>query len=521
MAEELHEECGIAAVFFRGNTVNSQDSFLADDAAMQPMVTMYKVLLNLQNRGQLSCGISSFDAGRDQLLKTFRRLGSVNEVFRISDKSERIKLFSKYSGSKMIGHVRYATCGRDDVNYAQPFERMHGRKWKWFSFCFNGQLANYAELKKTLMEKTDYHITRDTDTEIIMHYIARELKGNKKPNLVQVFANLSKKFDGAWNIAFMNGDGDMVVARDPYGFRPLCYGMNGNIIIAASESNALINCGIEDIRPLQPGEMLIIQGDDLSVRRFAPARRKAHCMFEYVYFSNVASNLDGRSVYMVRTNLGNELAKLEVRKLDNDSVIIAVPDTAKPAGDAFAYSFSRMPREGLLRNRYVGRTFIEGESREDKVRNKYTALREILEGKKVFLVDDSIVRGTTLKRLILYLRETGKASEVHVRVSCPPIMSPCFYGIDMSTVSELFAPRYADKLTAGKLPQEALNRMAHDIGADSLIYQSVEGLIKAIGLPRDKLCLACIDSNYITPAGRDMYKKAQQENGAEKKRTYE
>jgi len=231
-------------------------------------------------------------------------------------------------------------------------------------------------------------------------------------------------------------------------------------------------------------------------------------MFEWVYFANVSSVLDNKSVYVVRTNLGRELAKLETESIGSDHIVVPVPDTAKAAGDAFAYELGIPAIEGLIRNRFVGRTFIEGDKRADKVSNKYTVVKEILKGKKILLVDDSIVRGTTSKQIVRYLKEIGGAKEVHVRVTCPPIKSPCFYGIDMSTVHELLLPSYEKDLDPEKTDQKVLDKIAKDMGADSLIYNGVGELVKSIGLPKTDLCLGCLTGKYPTTCGMKTYCKS-------------
>ena len=514
MLDDVHEECGICAVYIKEN----------GDAANKALFSLYKLMLNLQNRGQLSAGITTYNAGRAKILDTYKDIGHVNEVFRTSKQEKSFKIFKRYAGNKGIGHVRYATSGSDDVGVAQPFERPHGKKWKWFSFGFNGNLANYSELKKNLLAKKEYHLTYDNDTEIMMHYISLELRTGKKPNLVRVFSNLSKKFDGCYNIAFINAEGEIAVVRDPYGFRPLVYGFSEDkkVFMAASESVALVNCGIKDIKPLPPGHMVHISNGTIKIKKYADAKRSSHCMFEWVYFSNVSSVLDDRSVYITRTNLGKELAKLETQKTDKDCIVVPVPDTAKAAGDAFAYELGIPSKEGIIRNRYVGRTFIEGSSRDDKVSNKYTALRDVLEGKRVFLVDDSIVRGNTTRQLVRYLKNEGLAKEVHLRITCPPIRGPCFYGIDMSTVSELLVPRYEKNPVSGDISREVCDKIAKDVGADSLIYQTVEGLVKSIGLPKDNLCTACITGSYPTLWGRKLFGEAwKNHRKGIKGRTYE
>jgi amidophosphoribosyltransferase len=257
------------------------------------------------------------------------------------------------------------------------------------------------------------------------------------------------------------------------------------------------------------------------IQRFAPSQRSAHCFFEWIYFSNVASTMDGRSVYLARKALGEELARLETVPIDRDTVVVPVPDTSKAAADAMAYKLQIPSVEGLIRNRYSGRTFIEGGgSRKRKAQTKYTPLREVLEGKRVFLVEDSIVRSTTMRVLIRRIRKLGLASEIHVRVACPPIISPCFYGIDMSTIKELFAPKF---LKEGQpLTPEIEAEMAQDLGADSLRYLPVESVARAIGLDADQLCRACITGEYPTPVGQEMAECAREDarNGATG-RTYE
>ncbi len=498
MSEAKHQ-CGIAAVYIKEN----------GDSANKALFYLYKILLNQQNRGQLSAGVTTFNLKRNQILDTHKELGTVNEVFKTSDRQSSIDIFRRYAGNRGIGHTRYATSGSEEKSLAQPFERHHGRKWKWFSFCWNGNLANYMELKSHLMDKVDYHITYNTDTEIMMHYISRELRGGIRPNLVKVFSRLAQKFDGCFNIAFMNAYGEMIVLRDPYGFRPIVYGEKDGMFLVASESNALINCGITEYKSLEPGHLIYInEHGKIEIRKYAESSKKAHCMFEWVYFANVSSVLDGKSVYITRKNLGIELAKRETEKIDKDYVVIPVPDTAKAAGDALAYELDTSSSEGLIRNRYVGRTFIEGSNREDRIQNKYTALKEIIEGKKVILVDDSIVRGTTTKQIVSYLKKVGGAKEVHLRISCPPIRGPCFYGIDMSTVSELLVPKFMKGPKKGEIPQETVDKISKELGADSLIYQSTEGLVKSIGKKPNELCMACITGEYPTKWGQKLYEKA-------------
>jgi amidophosphoribosyltransferase len=481
------------------------------------------MLLDLQNRGQLAAGFTTFNPQREKLLDTYKQIGTVIEAFRLNHQAKYDSLMREYAGRAAIGHVRYATCGASDRSYAQPFERFHGCKWKWFSFAFNGQLANFADLRDFLLSKNEYHLTRNTDTEILMHYLGHELRGEERPDLVDIFRNLSEKFDGAYNIVFMNAMGDLAVVRDPKGFRPLCYAQDGPFFAAASESVALLNLGFQEVRSLEPGEMIVIQDGELRRERFAAKQSTAHCFFEWIYFANVASTLDERSVYLARSTLGKELARqerlLEKVPLDGDTIVVPVPDTGKAAADAMAFELGVPSVEGLIRNRYIGRTFIEGQNRAERVQLKYTPLREVLAGKRVLLVEDTIVRSTTMKALLHDVRVRGGAKEVHVRVACPPILAPCFYGIDMSTVRELFAPRF---MKGGRPTAEEQDAMAAELGADSLVYLPLEAVARCIGLKTDQLCRACITGEYPTPTGERLYQLAwRNRNGSSNGRTYE
>ncbi|MBY0458227.1 MAG: amidophosphoribosyltransferase [Gemmataceae bacterium] len=525
--DELHHECGVAALYYLPRRGEGEKSQVWTGAPDQVSRLMPRMLLDLQNRGQLAAGLSTYHPERAKLVDTYKDIGTVIEAFRINEPAKYASIMEDFAGHAAIGHTRYATCGPTGRSYAQPFEYRHGRKWKWFAFAFNGQLTNFADLRRQLLENHDYHLTRDNDTEVIMHYIAHELRGDVRPDLVEVFRRLAQKFDGAYNIVFLNAMGDMVVLRDPLGIRPLVYAQDGPLFGAASESVALQNLGFraDAIASLAPGEMVLIQNGALSVHRFADSPRQAHCFFEWIYFANVASTLDDRSVYLSRARLGQELAKQE-RTLNrvpldpSETVVVPVPDTGKASADAMAFALGIPSVEGLIRNRYIGRTFIEGGNRADKVRLKFTPLREVLQGKKVLLVEDSIVRSTTLQSLLRHLREQGGAAEIHVRVACPPILAPCFYGIDMSTVKELFAPRHM----AGQVPTAAeQDAMARALGADSLFYLPVDAVARCIDLPADKLCRACITADYPTPAGEQMYQLSlrKRSDGQDDGRTYE
>jgi amidophosphoribosyltransferase len=521
--DELHHECGIAALYHLPDGPPSKLAPLAGPEQVSRL--MPRLLLDLQNRGQLAAGLASFDPRREKLLDTYKQIGTVIEAFRLNHQAKYESIMQEFAGRAAIGHVRYATCGANDKSYAQPFERHHGCKWKWFAFAYNGQLANFAELRDQLLTQNDYHLTRNIDTEVIMHCLSHELSqcGDDRPDLLEVFSNLSRKFDGAYNLVFLNAMGDMVVLRDPSGFHPLCYAQDGGLFAAASESVPLLNLGFKEVRSLEPGELIVIQDGCIRQQRFAPRRTPSHCFFEWIYFANVASTLDERSVYLARAALGRELARQEQAldrvPLDRDTIVVPVPDTGKAAADAMAYELGLPSVEGLMRNRYIGRTFIEGQNRAERVQLKYTPLREVLAGKRVLLIEDTIVRSTTMKALLHDLRERGGAREIHVRVACPPIVAPCFYGIDMSTVRELFAPRFLKGARPTAAEQDA---MAAELGADSLFYLPLEAIARCIGLDSSRLCRACLTGDYPTATGEKLYQLSlRNRNGSTGGRAFE
>jgi amidophosphoribosyltransferase len=502
---ELHHECGVAAVYHaEGESVSTLAPIAGDRNSVARLVP--RMLLDMQNRGQLAAGMASYRPDRDALIMTHKEVGTVAESFRLNHREEFEAIIRRVDGPVAIGHVRYATCGGNDRCDAQPFERDHGRKAKWFAFAFNGQLANYEELKEELLAKGDYHLKRNTDTEILMHSLAYELQNeDQEPDWAGVFSRLAEKFDGAYNIVLVTAHGDLVVARDPLGIRPMCFAEHGPLLGAASESVPLANLGFRNIRSLDPGTLLVANSQGVRIERFAPSPRQAHCFFEWIYFANVASTLDDRSVYLSRSALGRELAQLEDVPIGSDLIVVPVPDTAKAAADAMAFALRVPSVEGLMRNRYVGRTFIEGTAdRAAKARLKYTPLPEVLHGKRVLLVEDSIVRSTTMRALVHEIRNRGGAREIHLRVACPPIIAPCYYGIDMSRKDELFATPFVDQPDGG-VSQAAQARMAKELGADSLRYLPVEAIARSVDLAPEQLCRACITGHYPTPTGQDLY----------------
>src|SRR5262249_27930708 len=280
-----------------------------------------------------------------------------------------------------------------------------------------------------------------------------------------------------------------------------------------------------NIRSLEPGTLAVANHKGVRIERFAPSPRQAHCFFEWIYFANVASTLDDRSVYLSRKALGKELARLEDVPLDAETIVVPVPDTAKAAADAMAFELRIPSVEGLIRNRYIGRTFIEGMAdRAAKARLKYTPLPEVLAGKRVLLVEDSIVRSTTMRALVHEIRDRGGAREIHLRVACPPIIAPCYYGIDMSRKDELFATPFID-LPGGGVSAAAQQHMARELGADSPRYLPREPIARSASPASDQLCRACITGQYPSAAGQRLYQLDVNEschgNGAGGARTYE
>ncbi|MCH1438818.1 MAG: amidophosphoribosyltransferase [Rubripirellula sp.] len=526
---EIHHECGVAAIYHLSG--RGRSPLCTDDGPRHISRLLPRMLLDIQNRGQLAAGMTTFNPDCASLLKNRKDVGTVTEVFRLNHRAKAEALMKSLAGRAAIGHVRYATCGQDDRNYAQPFERKHIHKRKWFSFCFNGQLSNYGILKERLLADGDHHLALDTDTEIILHEFGRLLsKSQSRIDWIDVLRKTTAGFDGAYSLALLTAEGEMIVARDPLGIKPMCYVHEGPLFAAASESVALLNLGFENeqIKSLPPGHAIVIDPKTgFRMERFAPEQKPAHCFFEWIYFANVASTLDDRSVYLSRTKLGVELANAErefggVDLNPDETIIVPVPDTSKAAADSMAYELSIPSREGLIRNRYAGRTFIEaGRARKAKAATKYTPLREVLKDKRVILVEDSIVRSTTMNVLLDRIREVGGAKEIHVRVACPPIIAPCFYGIDMSTVDQLIAPKYFTP--NGALTEDNQQRLADDLGADSLRYLPVEAISRAIGKPADHLCQACVTGNYPTTCGQHLYQIALDNRGAkmDSKRTYE
>lgn len=380
-------------------------------------------------------------------------------------------------GKVGVGHVRYSTTGSSDVENAQPF-LFDGPRVK-FAVALNGNLTNYLELKEELVAKGQV-LTSTTDTEVIGHLLAAEFL--KRVEIFSAVKNVMAKIEGAYSLLILTDHGRLIAVRDPLGFRPLCIGRKGDSVIIASESAALDVVEAEFERDVKPGEVFVV--DSVSAvrsKQFAGAR-KAHCMFEWVYFARPDSVIEGKSVGKVREKLGEKLA--ELYPLDVD-VVVPIPDSGRSAAYGYCRKSGKRMGEGLIKNRYIWRTFIMpgDKARSNSVRLKLNPARAIVEGKRVALVDDSLVRGTTTRKIAKLVRSAG-AKEVHLLVSCPPLKAPCFMGIAFPTYAELAASR------------KSVEEIRKEVGLDSLNYMAIDGLVEAIGLDKKDLCLACLTDEY-------------------------
>ena len=436
---------------------------------------LYYGLYSVQHRGQDSCGMATYDAAN----KRFRMKKGQGLVPNVFSEQSIENLF----GAAGIGHVRYPTIGSDFLKDAQPFIYDDS-----IAMAHNGNIANYAEMVKTLKQKP----ASMCDVEVILNALGEGMK--KYKDVYQAVEESMNRLNGSYSVVSLVRDEGLVIFRDPHAIRPLVLSKEG----AASESIALDIMGETVFDDVRPGECVIIK-DGKMERKTLVDKGPRHCMFEWVYFSRPDSTIEKRSVYDVRLKLGEELAKEFDKKVD---VVVPVPDTSRPAAQGFAHALGVDHREGLIKNRYVGRTFIMPKQglREAAVRVKLNPVIQELMGKRVALVDDSIVRGTTSKKLVKLVRDAG-AKEVHLVISCPPILWPCFYGVDMTKKAELIAARFPKDLIE--------EEVAKAVGADSVTYLSIDGLRRAIGVKG--LCTACLDGDYATDVS-----KLQEKQGTER-----
>ncbi len=426
----------------------------------------YFGLYALQHRGQEAAGIAAADG---RIVRAHKGAGLVSQVF-----SDR-KILEQLSGAAAIGHNRYSTTGASSIRNAQPIliEYKRGQ----IAAAHNGNLVNSSGLRRQ-MEQDGSIFQTTTDSEIILHLLAR----SRKENISDAVEESLRQVEGAYCFVFLAPD-SLIAVRDPLGIRPLCYGRLGDATVVASESCAFDIIGAEYMRSFAPGEMLIADVDGVHWRQMPPAPRKSCCIFEYIYFARPDSRVFGQKADKIRRAFGRRLA--EEAPADAD-IVIAVPDSANTAALGYADRSGLKFEIGLIRNHYVGRTFISPHQHERDldVRVKFNPVAGVLRDKRVVVVEDSIVRGTTLKKLIRIIRAAG-AAEVHVRVSSPPIKEPCFYGIDTSRRGELIAS------------QQSVERIRDFIGADSLQYLSVHGMLSVVPYP-DQMCNACFTGRYPT-----------------------
>jgi amidophosphoribosyltransferase len=446
--DKFREECGIFGIYGHSEAAN----------------LTYLGLYSLQHRGQESVGIASSDGTRLQIHKS---MGYVADSFD-SATIERL------AGMSAVGHVRYSTAGESGLKNAQPIliDCAHGE----IAICHNGNLVNAQELRDALVKEGSIFQTT-SDTEVLLHLYAR----SKAPTPEQAIVESISQAQGAFSLVLLTRD-RLIAVRDPHGFRPLTLGRLGDAYIVCSETCALDLIDAEWVRDIEPGEVFIVGPEgERSIHPFPPAP-SAHCIFEHVYFSRPDSYVFGKSVNEVRTELGRCLAREQ--SVDAD-VVVPIPDSGVCAATGYAEVSGTPLQMGLIRNHYVGRTFIEPHQsiRHFGVRVKLNPVKSILQGRRVVLVDDSIVRGTTSRKIVKMVRAAG-ASEVHMRISCPPTISPCFYGVDTPKRAELIAATHT------------IEEIRRYIGADSLGYLSLDGLLSAVGSARNSYCTSCYTGRY-------------------------
>jgi amidophosphoribosyltransferase len=430
---------------------------------------IFKALRIIQHRGQESAGISVFN-GKNVV--TAKGHGMVHDAVKVDD-------LKRLSGNCGIGHVRYPSASCKSERNAEPIELeiSHGV----IASAHNGAITNYQELKKRYLDTAGWSFLTDSDSELISKIIAKYLLQNNDP--VKAIRSAMSELEGAYALTILYNNRVFGV-RDPYGFRPLCLGRLDDGHILASESAAIDIFKGDFIRDIIPGEIIEITADGFKSYPPATQCQHAHCMFEWIYFARPDSVIDGKEVYEVRRNIGSILSKEFPVDVD---LVMPVPDSGRAHALGYSVGSKIQYEEGFMKNRFIERTFIlpDQKQRENAVALKMNPIRSTVRGKKVVIVDDSIVRGTTLLRLTKMLREAG-AKEVHVRIGRPPIIGPCYYGVDMKTRDQLIATNYT------------LDEIRGQVGADTLGYISVTGLVEAIGLPENDICLACVNNKYPT-----------------------
>ena len=450
-SDKLREECGIFGVFG-----HEQAAHLTELG-----------LFALQHRGQEAAGIVSTDGAE---IYQLRGIGLVSEVFNENN-------IKNLPGAAAIGHTRYSTAGANTIREVQPFSVtcQHGK----IAVCHNGNLP-FAKSERERLEYAGAIFSSTSDTETILHNVAR--MGARTTN--EAITNVLRETEGAFSLLFLTPN-CLIAVRDPRGFRPLALGKLGDAWCVASETCAFDLIDAEYVRDIEPGEMLVIDKNGLNSSFPLEKREAAQCIFEHVYFSRPDSVVFGRSVNESRHKMGKRLA---VEHPVSADLVVPVPDSGVAAAIGFARQSGINYRQAIIRNHYIGRTFIEPTQaiRSLGVRMKLNPIKSLIEGRRVVLVDDSIVRGTTSKKIVQMVREAG-ATEVHLRISCPPTISPCYYGVDTP---------HTDELIAANLSIEEVRRF---IEVDSLGYLSLEGMIEATGIERNAGCVACWTAKYPIP----------------------
>ena len=450
--------CGIVGVF--GHKDAAQFTYLG--------------LYSLQHRGEEAAGIVSFDGKKTY---SWRGEGLVSDVF----SSTKINILK---GHTAVGHTRYSTTGSSSVKNIQPFLASH--KKITLAVSHNGNFTNTLQLSGEL-EKEGTIFQTTMDSEIAIHLIVK----SKKTEIQDKVTDALSKIEGAYSLVLLIGN-TLVGARDPYGFRPLSLGKLDGSYILASETCALDLIGAEFIRDIEPGEIVFIDEHGLKSLNAFSSPRRAFCIFEYIYFARPDSKIFGNSVYLVRKNLGTKLAQEAPSDAD---FVMPIPDSGNYAALGFSEASKKKFEVGMIRNHYIGRTFIQPSQgvRDFRVRVKLNPIKDVLKGKKIVIVEDSIVRGTTSRARIRTLKEAG-AKKIHMRISCPPIRFPCYYGIDFPTKKELIAS------------QKSVEEIAQFIGVDSLYYLTEEGMLSSCFLPKDNFCTACFNGNYCIKPFKKFHK---------------
>ena len=448
-SDKPREECGIFGVY--GKNLNVA------------RITYYG-LYALQHRGQESAGIAVSDGSRVLLHKD---MGLVPEVFSQGS-------LDQMPGHIAIGHVRYSTTGSSQPINAQPLVFRYARGT--LGLAHNGNITNIWELRSQLTS-TGSVFQSSTDSEVIVNLIARYSQNALEEALAKCMIDVK----GAYSLLIITED-SLIAVRDPYGFRPLCLGKLGDGYVVASESCALDTVGAQKVRDIKPGEIVIIDQQGIRSMSALSQRKKAHCIFEYIYFARPDSEMDGFHVSRVRREMGRQLAREFPADVD---LVIPVPDSGTTAARGYAEESGKPFEEGLMKNRYIGRTFIQPnqDMRDMGVRLKLNPMRYVLEGKRVLMVDDSLVRGTTSSKIVKMLRDSG-VKEVYLCLSSPPVIKSCYYGIDTSNEDELVAAHMS------------VNEIKSMIGVDGLHYLSLDGLLNIFGKYRENFCTACFDGNY-------------------------